>query len=276
MRTSTAGAALAAACFGMAAGPAAAQLDNPLAAVEGEGIRLYVAAPDATTVDLEVMVDGEHFCFLQGKVSSSAHRDYWETGMFVADQACVLPFFLAEAKGVRLQAVGEVRLPNEAALPVVLDEAHALHDVYDLGLMILEDGFVGWELAVACPWLYADEGEGYRRLVEIVRNFVGADAEATQIDRLSGLMPIGGELRLRLQEDKFEQAHIDHLAVIIGDTAVLPPVAELAAIDGRYLVLERGDRIDLPIPLPDGPVGPVDVIVVSHGYYVPYVELATR
>lgn len=276
MRMFLAGAVLAAGTLGGLADPAVAQPGQPLAPVDGDGIRLYVAAPDATTVDLEVMVDGEHFCFLQGEVSSSVHADYWTTGMFMADQACVLPFFLAEPKGVRLQAVGEVGLPSGAAVPVVLDEAYSLRDVYDFGLMILEDGFVGWELAVACPWLYADQGNGYRRLVEIVRNFTGEAAEATQVDAIADLVPIDGVLRLRLQEDKFEQAHIDHLAVVIGDTAILSPVAELAAIDGRHLVLERGDAVDLPIPVPEGITGPVDVTVVSHGYYIPYLELSER
>ena len=268
------GMAAVAACW--LAVPAAAQLDRPLAAVDGDGIRVYVAAPDATVVDLEVMVDGGHVCYLQGTVSSAAHRAHWQAGLFMAGQACLLPLSLSAEKGVRLQATGEVGLPDGTAVPVFLDEAWPLQDVFDLGLMILPDGVVAWDVAVACPWLYADEGSGYRRRVEIVRGVAGADAEATQVDRLTGLRPVDGALRLRLQEDKFEQAHIDYLAVAVGDVAILSPEPALAAIDGRYLVLERGDVIDLPVALPDGHAGPVDATIVSRGYYIPYRDLARR
>ncbi len=78
----------------------------------------------------------------------------------------------------------------------------------------------------SCPHLYAFDGETYQLDADLASGALYKAAERDDLDRLESLRPVGGEYRLRLQNDLQEIDHVDSLSLLVvdapADLQVLP------------------------------------------------------
>lgn len=123
----------------------------------------------------------------------------------------------------------------------------------------------------ACPFIYTQAAAGGEWLEQgtILTYHNGKKTERTQVKDLTAF---AGKVLIR--EIDPETSYIDSLSVILfypdGRKAVLAPDREeLNAIDGRYLVTEQGDEVEVTFQQPaDWVSGRVEI--TAHGYYEPY------
>ena len=128
----------------------------------------------------------------------------------------------------------------------------------------------GW----ACPWLYVFDGSGFERRTEVLRNLRGPQHEQTETTAIGAVKVIDGAVIVRIVEEKDEVAYVDSLALVSGAGAIAAETddaatAKLASDDGDYLVLRKGDAVELRFPAPAGLADGDSVSVVVNGYYVP-------
>ncbi len=124
----------------------------------------------------------------------------------------------------------------------------------------------GW----ACPWLYVDNGAGFERRTEILRNLRGVDSAGTEITALGPVAAQDGAIVLRVAEEKDEVTFLDALYLEIDGLPVYAEHApEVSAVDGQIAILRRGDILDLRFPVPPGYTEGDTVRLVASGYYLP-------
>lgn len=134
--------------------------------------------------------------------------------------------------------------------------------------------FVDWN-CLSCPWLYIFDGQKHVRAFEILKDVVGRHRKTTRAYPLPENARHQGRVSLRIQEEKDEITHLDHLELRVGDRTLTPRVADdeqqrkLQTIDDDVVLLTKGDvlnvEFDLPADLnPDAPLS-----LVATGHYVP-------
>jgi tetratricopeptide (TPR) repeat protein len=124
---------------------------------------------------------------------------------------------------------------------------------------------------LACPYVYTfDPAAGrWQMATTILTGHLGPGAE--RLDRRP-LAHFDG--RLLIREVEPEVSYIDQLYIVVVDgrgreTILRPALAELAAADGRYLVLVQGDELLLHFPGFAALVDVSTVYVAARGYYMP-------
>ena len=128
----------------------------------------------------------------------------------------------------------------------------------------------GW----ACPWLYVFDGTRFERRTEVLRNLRGPQHELTETTPIGAVKVVDGAVIVRLAEEKDEVSYIDSFALVtsagmIAAEADTETMAKLASDDGNYLVLRKGEAVELRFPAPVGLADGSSVAVVVDGYYVP-------
>ena len=119
-------------------------------------------------------------------------------------------------------------------------------------------------IAAACPHVDIVADEGTTRVGEILRWV--RDAPGTQG---LALPPLSGErVRIRLSEEKPETTYLDAVWLELDGERVDP--MQPMATDGRYVVLNRGDAIELEFPLH----AHSRARLVAVGYYVVRASIA--
>jgi tetratricopeptide (TPR) repeat protein len=124
---------------------------------------------------------------------------------------------------------------------------------------------------LACPYVYTfDEGSG-RWLFDttIIYKLNGADLEALQsrpLERFDG--------KLIVREVEPEVSHLDQIAVVVTDRrgwshTLRPQLKTLVNADGQYLVLRRGDEVNLTFEGFGLIDRPKSFRIEAKGYYVP-------
>ena len=126
----------------------------------------------------------------------------------------------------------------------------------------------GW----ACPWLYISNGQTFERRTEILRNLRGSAQERPETTPLGPVMTVDGSIIIKVTEEKDEVTYIDSLYLLI-DGATIPAQAEpavaarIAADDGNYLVLRRGQSYEFRFAVPASWHDRPPASVVVTGYY---------
>jgi len=123
----------------------------------------------------------------------------------------------------------------------------------------------------ACPFIFTQATPGGEWLEQgtILTYHNSKKTERTQVKDLTAF---AGKVLIR--EIDPETSYIDSLSVILfypdGRKAVLAPDREeLGAIDGRYLVTDQGDEVEVTFEKPaDWASGRVEI--TAHGYYELY------
>jgi hypothetical protein len=124
---------------------------------------------------------------------------------------------------------------------------------------------------ISCPHLAAWDGTGFAPRGEVLRDVRGPALERTERTPIEARVE-GKAIRLRLSEEEDEISHVDALLVEVGGKLVAPDVGDLGAVDRAYHELRTGDAVELRFPV-DLPDGPVSIVVVATGYYVPLAGL---
>ncbi len=133
--------------------------------------------------------------------------------------------------------------------------------------------FVDWN-CLSCPWLYVYDGEDYVRTAEILKDVVGASSKTTTVFTMNAEAILEGRVRVRIQEEKDEITYLDGLTLVVDGQRLQAQVdgqvkAELLAHDGDYVVLHKGDAIDIEFTLPEGVTSTDTIQLEAHGYYEP-------
>lgn len=137
-----------------------------------------------------------------------------------------------------------------------------------LNNMCVPQGTIGDK---ACPFIFTQESEGGTWLAQgtILTYHNGKKTERTQVKDLTAF---AGKVLIR--EIDPETSFTDSLSVILfypdgRKTVLAPEREELRAIDGRYLVTDQGDEVEVSFERP-GDWAFERAEITAHGYYEPY------
>lgn len=119
----------------------------------------------------------------------------------------------------------------------------------------------GW----ACPWLYVFDGENYVRYAEILRNIRGIENAQSEVTDLIHYTVIDGAINLRITEEKDEISYIDSFYLLVNGEPIYADDRRLSNTDGDYVILHRGDSIDLSFPVSID--SDATIQVMASGYY---------
>jgi hypothetical protein len=124
---------------------------------------------------------------------------------------------------------------------------------------------------ISCPHLAAWDGAAFAPRGEVLRDVRGPAMERSERTPIEARVE-GRAIRLRLSEDEDEVSHVDALQIEVDGKLIAPDALDLAAADHAYRELHEGDAVELRFPV-DLPDGPVSIVVVATGYYVPLAAL---
>jgi len=144
---------------------------------------------------------------------------------------------------------------NTDIVPVELNAG----ETTTLDVMITDSD--GW----ACPWLYVFDGENYVRYAEILRNIRGAENAQSELTDLIHYTVIDGSIHLRIVEERDEISYIDAFYLLVDGEPVYADDPRLTTVDNEYVILHRGDSIDLSFAV--SVVGDTTIQVMASGYY---------
>jgi hypothetical protein len=143
-----------------------------------------------------------------------------------------------------------------------------------LELYFKRSDFKAWN-CLSCPWLYVHDGQRYARQTEVLKDVVGfANQTATAVG-LSPDLVVDGKIRVRLQEEKDEITYLDRCILKVGQASLAAEAApaaasrKLAYADLDYVILKKGDSIDLEFTLPPGTPPGAEIVLETSGYYEP-------
>jgi hypothetical protein len=127
----------------------------------------------------------------------------------------------------------------------------------------------GW----ACPWLYVFNGTTFERRTEILRHLRGKDQARTEITPLGPVTARDGAIVIRIVEEKDEVTYLDALVLLIDGVPVFADQSvQVNTADGDYLILRRGESVELRFQVPASFATGDSVSVIAAGYYLPYHE----
>ncbi|MFY0687877.1 MAG: hypothetical protein JXQ90_11960, partial [Cyclobacteriaceae bacterium] len=127
----------------------------------------------------------------------------------------------------------------------------------------------------ACPFLYVDNGDGYKIQTTVIEALAGKYLEGTHISPIK-LNADADVVKLKIKLEEPEVSHLDYIAVVIvsaSQTDTLELLSSsidqrvLAGIDSDYQLLELGDEVELIFKRSDLMDGEFTAHVVSAGYY---------
>lgn len=128
---------------------------------------------------------------------------------------------------------------------------------------------------LSCPWLYVYDGERYVRETEVLKDRVGFVNRTTTSVTLSPNVVVDFKVRMRLQEEKDETTYLDRCIVKIGalafaaDGGTSEASRKLADVDRDYVILKKGDYIDIEFTLPSSVVPGSQIVLETFGFYEP-------
>lgn len=166
--------------------------------------------------------------------------------------------------------------PDEASDGVVLEKVTITSDC-KLSYSFKKGDFKDWN-CLSCPWLYVDSGKGYVRTTEVLQDVVGAKNETTTSFTIAAGSVVSRIVKIRLQEEKDEITYLDRCVINI-DGVDIPAIADssvnkrkLAADDDNFVVLKKGESIDLKFTLPSNWEAASPIVLKTTGFYEPDAE----
>ncbi len=216
-----------------------------------DDIRVSLHAPAGTSLWLDVYQGRSHVGQVVGSVTF-ADEESWEEGKRMIDRVVKLDRRnrgAIEISGLVITAGGA----EMKVAPTMPD----FDDVYDAHLEVSESGKVMLIQAKACPWVYveapASRGVVWEKRVEIIQNLHDKRFERTQKVRLGTVTAVSDhEIALQIREELDEVSYIDAIWIELdGDSRRILPssslgeVGSLRKIDGDYLVLHKGDVVEI-------------------------------
>ncbi len=122
----------------------------------------------------------------------------------------------------------------------------------------------------ACPHLHIHDGSSWQLIGEIIganssRFFSGTDSTPVPPHLIRS-----GQLRIKITEDLFETTYLDSVWLTAGGRRIYARnhPANLREQDTNYLVLEKGDQVELVFDVPAGLEA--NAVLEFSGYYVNY------
>jgi len=160
--------------------------------------------------------------------------------------------------------------PAEASDGVVLEELR-INENSTLNYNFVQKDFKNWN-CLSCPWLYAYDGKKYVRLTEVIQDVVGEENCQTTRHEIPVEYILNGKMKFRIQEEKEETSYLDRISLTVDGNKIMPVKTSLTEEDKDYVVLEKGDYIDLEFDLSGYTSGDHEIIFECNGFYIPKAE----
>ena len=163
--------------------------------------------------------------------------------------------------------------PDEASDGVVMEEIEIKANTnlkYNFGKADFKD----WN-CLSCPWLYVFDGKEYVRTTEILKDVVGEKTRRKTTFELKTTDLMDGKLKIRIQEEKDEITHLDQLLLKVNGKVYAACQTngaikeELTVSDNRFVILKKGESIDIEFSVPEKLAPGTEIILESEGYYIP-------
>ncbi len=134
--------------------------------------------------------------------------------------------------------------------------------------------FKEWN-CLSCPWLYVYDGQKYVRESEVIKDLAGIDYCATSSLNLSSQAIHQGRLKIKISEEKQETSYLDQIILKIDGQVYYPHringeiVSGLKSIDKNYIILKKGESIELEFLVPESVKDSSKIVLLTNGYYIP-------
>jgi hypothetical protein len=144
----------------------------------------------------------------------------------------------------------------------------------DLEFYFKKTDFKVWN-CMSCPWLYVFDGKEFVKTTEVLKDLVGCEREATTRHALPASLIKNGKIRIRIQEEKDEISFIDRVAlrweegVMNAQSSSRAVRRQLRKKDGDYLILKKGEFVELEFKVPKRLAGQEAFLLETEGYYEP-------
>ncbi len=124
-------------------------------------------------------------------------------------------------------------------------------------------------IGMACPHIFAYNVSEFIKLGEIIGKNINKDNEKTDSRSISASFIHNNELVIRIEESLYEITYLNYINLKVGQTSLQPLEcpAELININDSYLVLKKGDAVELKFSIPENTAG--DLVLECRGYYEP-------
>jgi hypothetical protein len=124
-------------------------------------------------------------------------------------------------------------------------------------------------IGMACPHLFAYNGTEFVKLGEIIGRNIDRDSEKTEIINIASVYIQNNELVIRIEESLYEITCLNYISLKVGQTSVQPHdcPSELKKIDDSYLILKKGEAVELRFRIPENDVQ--GLRLECRGYYEP-------
>jgi hypothetical protein len=145
---------------------------------------------------------------------------------------------------------------------------------FDFEINIDKNGNVSLIVPHACPWLYTWNSFEYAKEVEIIQNLCSESRESTQVAVIKDVYIEDNLVKLLIWEEKDEVSHIDEVVLIVNGITLYPlqdseNALTVSYIDNEYMIMEKGDTVELSYKIPFEPSDNIIWMVRSTGYYIP-------
>lgn len=135
-------------------------------------------------------------------------------------------------------------------------------------LFFQKGDFKEWN-CLSCPWMYCKKGNKFLKQSEILQDVVGKENQTTTTHELPKWSLKNGKVTIRLQEEKDEITYIDHLTLSANGESFNSDIAELQGLDNNYLIMKKGDVLEITFDLPKHIKKTDKLILKATGYYIP-------
>lgn len=141
--------------------------------------------------------------------------------------------------------------------------------------------FTEWN-CLSCPWLCVFNGKDYVKHSEVLKDVTGYENRTTTSTELDAAAVIDGVLKFRIKEEKDEISHLDRIVLKAGDKELAVTAAsesdleKLAEIDDNFVMLKKGEQIDLEVKLPADWTAETPLHLEVSGFYHPEAEFISE
>ncbi|MBN1799788.1 MAG: hypothetical protein JW822_14520 [Spirochaetales bacterium] len=124
-------------------------------------------------------------------------------------------------------------------------------------------------IGMACPHIFVYNGSEFIKLGEIIGKNINKDREKIDGVSISSSFIHDNKFIIRIEESLYEVTYLNYLDLKVGGSSLRPLDCppELKKIDDSYIVLKKGDTLELTFSIQGNPEG--EMLLDCSGYYEP-------
>jgi hypothetical protein len=161
---------------------------------------------------------------------------------------------------------------NDRSDGIALEKIHLAPYVTSINYTFSPSDFTEWN-CLSCPWLCIYDGKDYVKHSEVLKDVTGYENRTTTTTSIDPSLVIDGKLSFQIREEKDEISYIDQIRLKVGDqylsVSADRDAALLSATDDEFLMLKKGQQINLSVEMPSSWNASTPLVLEVTGYYHP-------